>query len=166
MLDVEVSNLFALINWAAAPTTGALFWMVLVSLLLRSLRKSDPTEFEWQFLKKLVTWLQALNSPQLFIVALLLSFSVPVLAIVVVNVVPAEWIEVAQPYYEYGIALVAVFGVAWMGQQFLYFAVFKVAPPAIPGDLIGIVDLLVEAKAVDDEAAVLKLPEDGTAAAG
>ncbi len=135
--EVDIFNLSAVVQWLAT-FAGAAFWMVFVSLLVRTLMKADPATLgqAWGYI---AAWLKRLSAPALFFVVALVSFLVPLIATLVALLVPETTLEQIQPYYEQIIGWVALFGAAWMGQQWLYHRVFKFPLPVftLPGGFFG-----------------------------
>lgn len=125
--EVDVFTLSAVIQWLAT-FAGAASWMVFVSLLVRSLMRADPATLgqAWGWI---AAWLKRLSAPSLFFVVAFASFLVPLIATLVALLVPEATLEQLQPYYQQVIGWIAIFGAAWMGQQWLYHRVFKFPLP-------------------------------------
>lgn len=115
MPEIDLTNLVVTLQWLAGPA-GIVAWMLFVSNLFRNLRDNDFDEIVAPLAAKLSEWLFLLTPMAYQAVVFVSSIAGPVVAVIVINVLPDQTIVLIQPYYQF----VAMLFMSYIGQQIWY----------------------------------------------
>lgn len=120
---VDFTNLMLVLVWLA-DKAGAAMWMITWSTLLRNIRNNDAKTLSFPPFRWLKEWMEDPDHParkgpdSSFMLNLIGCFAPPLVAYVVLQFVPVEWLVAAQPVFAFLVGMILVYIMNQVWYQF------------------------------------------------